>query len=145
MSSQEKSEGTSAPEGPLAGYWKRAAERSFSLPECAECAHRFLPPRLYCPSCGGDRIGWARSAGAGTLYSYSVVEKAPGPAFAGDAPYVIAVAELDDLSPGSRFYARLVDVDVASLRTGQRVAVVSRVLSEGAQPLPVLVPAEENT
>lgn len=133
---------TSAPQhaagaGPVEEYWKRAADGTFSLPTCTACGYRFLPPRLYCPSCGSESLGWTESDGAGQIYSYSVVARTTDTRFSAAVPYVIALAELDDLSVGSRLYARVVDVDPAKVSVGRRVRVVVRDLDD-TRPVPVL-------
>lgn len=125
----------------LTRYWAAIDQGRFVIPECDGCHHRFLPPRMFCPSCGSESLSWLESKGQGQIYSFSVVEKAPSPSFAKSVPYVIALATLDDLPRGSRFYARLVDVDPTQVRVGQRVSVAIRQL-EDSRALPVLVVAE---
>lgn len=125
----------------LARYWTAIAQGQFVIPECDVCHHRFLPPRMFCPSCGSESLSWFASEGLGRLYSFSVVEKAPSAKFAKSVPYVIALAALDDLPHGSRLYARLVDIDPAQVRVGQRVSVALRQL-EDSHALPVLILAE---
>lgn len=128
--------------GAGAAYWERIAGGRFSLPSCTSCSHRFLPPRLYCPACGSETLGWYDSDGAGELYAFSVVEKAPNRHHSAAVPYAIGLATLDDLPAGSRFYARIAGVDPAQLHSGMRMRVQIRELAPGQGPLPVLVPAE---
>lgn len=129
-------------QSPLTRYWTDIDQGRFVIPECDDCHHRFLPPRMFCPSCGSASLSWFESSGQGEIYSFSVVEKAPSPVFAKSTPYVIALATLDDLPRGSRFYARLVNVDPTQVRVGQRVSVAIRQL-EDSRTLPVLILAED--
>lgn len=126
---------------PVTLYWEFVAADDFSLPLCLDCNNCFLPPRMFCPKCGSKSIGWKKSDGSGEVYSYSVVERPPKPEMAEQVPYVIALATLQDLSEGSRFYARLVDVTPDQVHVGQRVVVDIRKLGS-SNPLPVLIPAE---
>lgn len=137
MSAGKKSTGEPKQQGPLVQYWAAADEGRFVVAQCERCRQRFLPPRMFCPACGSESMAWVDSDGRGALYAFSVVAKAPSPAYAQSVPYVIALATLDDLSAGSRFYGRLVDVDPERVRVGQRVEVVIREMEE-ARRLPVL-------
>lgn len=123
--------------GPVAEYWNRAAAGTFAVPTCRACAYRFLPPRLYCPSCGSEDLGWYDTEGHGEIYSYSVVARTMDKRFSGSVPYVVALAELEDLSPGSRLYARVVDVDPSAVAVGQPIRVVVKDF-DGQGHVPVL-------
>lgn len=140
MSAEATSKANPAEVSALTRYWAAVNDGQFVIPECNDCERRFLPPRMFCPACGSDSLRWIESEGRGRIYSFSVVEKAVSPHFSKSVPFVIAVAELDDLSQGSRFYARLVDVDPEQVRVGQAISVMIRQL-EDSRALPVLVPA----
>jgi uncharacterized OB-fold protein len=61
---------------------------------------------------------WRQSKGEGVIATFTVVHRAPDPAFKADLPYVIAIIELDE---GVRLMSNLVEFDVQSLFIGQRV------------------------
>lgn len=61
---------------------------------------------------------WAESSGVGTLYSYTVVHMPGHPAWLSQAPYVLAIVELEE---GPRLLTEV------SLVDGQRLAIGSRV------------------
>jgi uncharacterized OB-fold protein len=48
-----------------------------------------------CPACGSRDVVWFTASGRATLYSY-VINHRPAPGFEDDAPYAIAVVELDE-------------------------------------------------
>lgn len=123
--------------GPMATYWAAAAQGQFLLPSCSDCGSRFLPPGMYCPDCGSDSLGWYESNGLGSIYSFTVVERSTDPRVSEQVPFVIALATLDDLSDGSRFFGRLIDVFHEEVHVGQPVRVVLRDI-DGTGPLPVL-------
>jgi hypothetical protein len=125
------------PDTLTAPYWKAAAEGRFTLPRCEACGRRHFYPRPACPHCGSDRIAWAEASGGGIVYSYSVVHRAPGPAFAGDVPYVVAIVETEE---GPHLLSRIVDIDPGAVRIGTKVRVrFDRVSDEAA--LPVFAPS----
>ena len=60
-------------------------------------------------------------SGRGTIATFTVVHRAPTPAYQAEAPYALAYVELDE---GPRMPARLVDVDPATVEIGMPVEVV---------------------
>jgi uncharacterized OB-fold protein len=65
-----------------------------------------------CPSCLSEDYRWAGASGRGRLYSYSIVHRPVDPARF-DAPYVLAVVELDE---GPRLLTNIVDCPFDQLR-----------------------------
>lgn len=61
----------------------------------------------------------------GTVYSYTTLRDAPA-AFAAQAPYVLALVQLDD---GKLITAQLTDVDSGDLAIGAEVEMVTRKLT----------------
>ncbi|MDP3893356.1 Zn-ribbon domain-containing OB-fold protein [Nocardioides sp.] len=88
-------------------YWDRAAEQELWLPHCDACARYVFYPRTPCPTCGSDKLGWQQLSGRGTLASFVINHRA-APGYEDDAPYVIALVELEE---GPRLTANLLDVD----------------------------------
>ena len=103
-----------------APYWAHVAEHRFALPRCEDCGRFHFHPRAACPHCGAARIAWVEASGRGSVYSFSVVTRAPGPAFAGETPYVIAIIATDE---GPHLMSRVVDIAPEAVRIGQRVRV----------------------
>jgi len=48
---------------------------------CPRCASAVFPPRLACPGCGSAQLASEQSAGAGTIYSVTVVTRSDGSAY----------------------------------------------------------------
>jgi uncharacterized OB-fold protein len=103
-------------------YWSGAADGRLLLQYCADCGKPRFYPRLLCPYCHSDEARWEPAAGSGTIYSFSVVHRAPTPALAAAVPYVVALIELDE---GIRMFAN-VTADPAQVRIGRRVTVTFR-------------------
>lgn len=103
-----------------APYWAALKERRLILKHCRDCGRHHFYPRALCPHCHSDALEWSDARGTGSIYSYTVARRPAGPAFKADAPYVVAVVELDE---GARMMTNIVTDDVESIRIGQRVAV----------------------
>ena len=59
---------------------------------------------MFCDACPSSELEWFDASGRGTIYSFSVVHRAPNPEFQADAPYAIGLVELDE---GVYFFSRL--------------------------------------
>ena len=79
-------------------FWDGLKRGEFRLQRCEEptCEGRvFFPPRPFCPRCGSRNVSAFAASGRGTLHSY-VINHRPAPGFEDDAPYAIAVVELEE-------------------------------------------------
>ena len=103
-----------------APYWSALKENRLILKHCRDCGRHHFYPRALCPHCHSDALEWSDARGTGSIYSFTVARRPAGPAFKADAPYVVAVVELDE---GARMMTNIVTDDVESIRIGQRVAV----------------------
>ncbi len=78
------------------------------LQRCSHCDEfYFPPPRPFCPSCWSADVTWQAVSGRGTLHSY-VINHRPAPGFAADAPYAIALVQLDE---GPRMMSNILGVE----------------------------------
>ena len=117
------------PNGDSLPYWNAARERRFVLRECKSCGKKHFMPRHLCPHCWSDKLEWVESKGDGTVYSFSVVHRAPTPAFAAKGPYVIAMIDLDD---GPRMFANVVGANALEVAIGDRVKLTFEDRGNGA-------------
>ncbi|MFC7034708.1 Zn-ribbon domain-containing OB-fold protein [Nonomuraea rubra] len=76
-------------------FWDGTAAGELRIQRCKPCARHYFYPRPSCPRCGGDEVEWVRASGRATLYSY-VINHRPAPGFEDEAPYAIAVVELQE-------------------------------------------------
>jgi len=125
------------PDPDSAPYWEGAANGELHYQRCRECDTAIFYPRALCPACGMPDPHWHVSAGKGVVYACSVIHRAP-PAHADEAPYVVALIDLDE---GFRMMSRVVDCDPGSVAVGQSVRVVYRIDDEG-RTLPYFVPTD---
>jgi uncharacterized OB-fold protein len=100
---------TEADTGP---YWRATAEHRLTYQEDGDGAVVFFPRR----HAGGRERD---SAGAGVIYTFTVVRQHGHPFFRAHAPYVVAMVDLDE---GFRVLAE-VAADPEEVHIGQRVVV----------------------
>jgi uncharacterized OB-fold protein len=117
------------PNGDSRLYWNAARERRLVIRECKKCGRKHFMPRHQCPHCWSDDLEWVQSSGNGTVYSFSVVHRAPTAAFAQRVPYVIAMIDLDD---GPRMFANIVGATALDVAIGDRVKLTFEDRGEGA-------------
>lgn len=103
-------------------------------PVCDACGTSFFTPRIACPSCHSEEWRYQPSRGLGTIYSYTVVHRAPTPAF--EPPYVVADVDLDE---GWHMMSNVVGIEPGDVCVGLRVAVTFAEPEPGVW-LPVFVP-----
>lgn len=121
------------PNGVTQHFWSSSAAGKFVFQDCGKCGHRQFPPRLTCTNCHNVDLGWREAAGRGTVYSYTVVHRAPLEAFKADTPYVIGIVELEE---GVRAMMNVRVADPASVTIGMPVEIFFEPTVDGAPPLP---------
>ena len=104
-----------------APYWKAAKNHKLLLKRCSACGKAHFYPRELCPHCHADTVDWIEARGTGSIYIFTVARRPAGPAFKPDAPYVVAIIELDE---GARMMTNIVGCPPDSVKIGQRVSVV---------------------
>jgi len=123
-----------APE--LVPYVRGAAEGRPVLPRCASCGRFQFPPRPVCRYCPSEEFEWPEITLRGTIYSWTVTERAPLPALADRVPLTLVVVALDLPDP-VRLVGRLEpSPDDPALAAG--AAVVGDFRSDPAAEAPVL-------
>ena len=120
-------------------YWDACNRHELRLQRCSECAaFRFYPsPMCHEPDCMGLDYDWAEVSGRGEVHTFTVVHRPVSEAWADDAPYVIAMIQLDE---GPVMMSNVVDCSPDDVRIGLPVEVVFRDLAEGVT-LPYFRPA----
>jgi uncharacterized OB-fold protein len=108
------------PDGDTKPYWDAAREHRLVIQHCADCGLAVFYPRAICPYCGSDRLHWVDASGRGTVYSYTIVHRAPV-GFTDAVPYVVALIDLEE---GVRLMSNVVDCTPSDVQIGERVEVV---------------------
>ncbi len=117
-------------------YWDGAARGELVVQRCAACGTHRHYPRALCPTCHAAEHQWVRVSGRGSVYSFSIVRRAPSPAFATLVPYVVALIALDE---GPHLLSHIVGIDPNAVRIGMPVMVAFEAVGDGVM-LPVFAP-----
>jgi uncharacterized OB-fold protein len=96
------------PDADTAAFWKGLREGRLLLQHCLECGAVHYYQQGLCRKCGSTRLEHRAASGRGRVHSYSVVYRAPGPAFKDDTPYAVLLVELEE---GPRMITCLVGGD----------------------------------
>ena len=75
-------------------FWEATTQHRLLLQRCAR-GHVFYYARTHCPECLSRELEWFEASGRGTLYSFTVIERAQSPDFEADVPYTVAAIALD--------------------------------------------------
>ena len=104
-----------------APYWEACRHGELRAQRCTACGHLRWPPSVLCPRCLAEGGDWTALSGRGTVYSFIVVHRPQHPAFFEDAPYNVAIVEVEE---GIRLHANVVECGPDELRVGLPVEVV---------------------
>lgn len=108
------------PDPATAPYWRAAREHRLSMPKCTACGQIHFYPRALCPHCGNAEFEWPTLSGKGAVYSFTIVQRAPSPAFEPQVPYVVAIVALDE---GPHLMTNIVGRGAGTVKVGDRVEV----------------------
>ncbi|WP_029009053.1 Zn-ribbon domain-containing OB-fold protein [Azospirillum halopraeferens] len=120
------------PNTETAPFWDAAREGRLLVQRCRACGEHIFYPRLLCPHCMSDALEWVETSGRGTVYSFTIVHKAP-PGFRDEAPYAVGLV---DLAEGPRLMTRILADDLDRISVGLPVEV-SFTSAGGGIDLPV--------
>ena len=127
------------PDAATGPYWEAARNERLVMPRCDDCGRFHFYPRTLCPHCSSSRLKWTPVSGAGAVYSFTVIHRAPSPAFATAVPYVVAAVKLAE---GPHLMTNIVGIAPDAVRIGMPVKVVFQKFSEEIT-LPMFEPAEK--
>jgi uncharacterized OB-fold protein len=101
-------------------YWDSLKEHSIRVQKCDSCGTFRYVPKEICSKCHSVAATWTSVTGTGEIYTYTVVRRAPTPAYQQDAPYAIVHVTMDE---GFRMIGSLKVADPESVSIGQPVRV----------------------
>ena len=114
----------------LPGFFDALSDGELLAGVCEDCGQVLLPPRPACYGCGGRNVDVRPQSKSGTVFSYTSVHSPP-PALEAEAPYTIAVVELDS---GGRLTGRL-DAEYDAVEIGDPVTLRVREPTETERDL----------
>lgn len=91
-------------------FWDGLKRNELRIQRCNEplCTGKaYFPPRPFCPGCGSRNVSWFTASGQARLHTY-VINYRPAPGFEAEAPYAIAVVELNE---GPRMMTNITGID----------------------------------
>jgi uncharacterized OB-fold protein len=101
-------------------FWESLRQHDVRVQRCVACGTFRYHPKEKCPRCHSREAEWAPISGAGEIYTYSVVRRAPTPAYADDVPYVIVHVTMAE---GFRMIAVLRNIEPERVRIGLPVVL----------------------
>jgi len=118
-------------------FWDAARDGKLLVQECSACKQRFFRPELACVHCGSRDWSWRQSPGLGTLYSFSVMHRAPSPAF--KTPFIFAIVAMDD---GWTMFSNLIGLEIEDAAIGMALEVCFHTL-DGGLTIPLFKPGAQ--
>lgn len=107
-------------DGDSQAYWEGIKDGKLLLQHCTDCGHIQYYQQRLCRQCQSDKLIHKKASGKGVIYSYSVVYRAPGPAFKSDVPYAVLLVTLEE---GPRMISALVGKDFDALNFDKPVTL----------------------
>jgi uncharacterized OB-fold protein len=110
--------------------WRHYPQRyRYEAAVCVKCGKWHFPPRLVCDVCKAREFETRAMRRSGKIVTHTTIRVPPSP-FADQAPFAVAVVEMDD---GPRITCQVTDLAPGQLAVGQRVKLEFRKISdEGA-------------
>ena len=99
-------------------FWDGCNRGELLFQRCGDCGRATHTPAYICAHCTSAALTWERSAGTGSVYSWTTVWRPQMPAF--DVPYVAIIVDLDE---GWQFLSNLIGCEVDDVEIGMRVEV----------------------
>lgn len=104
-----------------APFWEAARDERLIIPRCPSCRNWRMPPTPFCPACQAKGIDWEEVVPEGTLFSWTVIARAPNPSWS--VPWIVAVVELGQAG-GVRLISNILDTPADTLAIGMKLSVV---------------------
>jgi uncharacterized OB-fold protein len=106
-------------------FWQAANDGRLVIQRCDACGAYRWTPQILCKSCQAEPFTWVPVSGSGTIYSFTIVHRAPTAGF--QVPFVLAVVALEE---GPEMLTQIVDCDPGEVEIGQAVEVAFTRASE---------------
>ncbi len=105
-------------------FWDSLKDHAMKIQRCNDTGKFFFYPRGVSPYTGSKNISWESVSGNGTIYGFTIIgeQRRAWPGF--EAPYVIAMVELEE--GNARMMTNIINVeaDPEHVKVGMPVKVV---------------------
>jgi uncharacterized OB-fold protein len=99
-------------------FWYGCALGELRFQRCDDCGLATHTPAYLCAHCASQRLSWERSAGTGTIYSWTIVWRPQSPAF--EVPYAPVIVDVDE---GWQILSNVIGCEPGAIAVGLRVTV----------------------
>jgi uncharacterized protein len=103
-----------------AEFWRGCQHGELRIQCCDDCGRYQFPPHSLCRHCSSTKIEWTTASGRGKVLSWTIVHWSPNPAYAADAPYSLALIQLDE---GPRMLSNIIGCPPHPIQIGMQVKV----------------------
>lgn len=119
---------------PTARAWREYPRRyRYEAAVCTKCGKWHFPARLVCDECRGQEFETKAMRRTGKILTYTVIRVPPAP-FKDEAPFAVAVVEMDD---GPRITTQIADWKEDELGIGQKVRLEFRRIQADGEAGPI--------
>jgi uncharacterized protein len=102
-------------------FWESLHRHQVRVQRCDRCNTFRYIPKERCPACLSPDATWTAVSGRGELYTYTVVHRAPTPAYQADAPYIIGHVTMAE---GFRMVGNVTGIVPEAVKIGMSVRLV---------------------
>lgn len=125
----ESVKGSRETEPPAETYRRYLESGKLAFQRCGDCGKVVFYPRVMCPFCGGERLGWEESSGRGAVYATTAIYRRDS------EPRNVCLVDLEE---GFRMMSKVEGVPAEDVKIGAPVRL--RIDETDGEPVPVFVP-----
>lgn len=111
----------------ISSFFKNLKQGRLTTTKCKECRKLLWPPRIICPECLSDKLGWINLGTEGELYSFTEVRLGAALGWVQDVPFCVGIVKIG----GLLISARIDDARYKDLKIGDRVQLKIVELDDG--------------
>lgn len=103
-------------------FYENLRQGRLTTTMCQSCGEVLWQPRVVCPHCNADQMGWIDLPREGTVYAHTAMVLGAPLGFEHEVPFVIAIVELDLGERGRlNLFTRVDDTTYEDLSIGDTV------------------------
>ncbi len=111
----------------ISSFFKNLKQGRLTTTKCKECGKLLWPPRIVCPECLSDKLGWINLGTEGELYSFTEVRLGAALGWVQDVPFCVGIVKIG----GLLISTRIDDARYEDLKIGDRVQLKIVELDDG--------------
>ena len=100
----------------ISQFYENLREGRLTTTKCQKCGHVAFPPRVICPQCNSEDLGWVDLPTKGKVVHFG--EEVAGVPLGFKSPLILAYI---DLGGGSKFVSRIANCEAGQLKEGDEV------------------------